>query len=100
MTQDDDSLSNVVEVTAIFRGEVQGVGFRYVAVNEANLMGIVGTVRNDPDGSVEVIAQGSRTQLEAFLDRLQGPYGPGLVVEIAKDYRIPRHMYSRFEIVY
>ena len=45
-------------------GEVQGVGFRFFTLQEAGKIGLNGTVRNRIDGSVEVIAQGSKVQLE------------------------------------
>ena len=42
----------------IFTGYVQGVGFRFTAYNIANRNQITGLVRNLPNGSVEIIAQG------------------------------------------
>jgi acylphosphatase len=42
----------------IFRGRVQGVGFRFTAHNIANRYQLVGWVRNLADGTVEMIAQG------------------------------------------
>src|SRR3954462_4536517 len=56
------------------RGRVQGVGFRWFVEREAQTLGIVGWVRNRSDGSVEVLAQGSREQLFAFRAKLhEGP---------------------------
>ncbi len=56
------------------RGRVQGVGFRWFVESEAAKLGIAGWVRNRSDGSVEVLAQGSREQLFAFRARLhEGP---------------------------
>jgi acylphosphatase len=49
------------------RGLVQGVGFRWNAATEARLLGITGFVRNMPDGSVYIEAEGSRDKLEKFL---------------------------------
>jgi acylphosphatase len=58
----------------IVRGRVQGVGFRWFVEREAHMLGIAGWVRNNPDGSVEVLAQGSRDQLSGLHSRLrQGP---------------------------
>jgi acylphosphatase len=42
----------------IFRGRVQGVGFRFTALNVANQYQLTGLVKNLPDGTVEMIAQG------------------------------------------
>ena len=56
------------------RGRVQGVGYRYFAREQAVLLGLRGHVRNMPDGSVEVVAQGPATALASFLEQLrQGP---------------------------
>jgi acylphosphatase len=58
----------------IVRGRVQGVGFRWFVEHEAHILGIAGWVRNNPDGSVEVLAMGSRDQLSGLRSRLrQGP---------------------------
>ncbi|MGH9555516.1 MAG: acylphosphatase [Terriglobales bacterium] len=55
-------------------GRVQGVGFRWFVEAEARTLGLAGWVRNNPDGSVEVLAVGSREQLAALRGRLQqGP---------------------------
>ena len=58
----------------IVRGRVQGVGFRWFVEREAHLLGIAGWVRNNHDGSVEVLAQGTRDQLSGLHGRLrEGP---------------------------
>jgi len=58
----------------LVRGRVQGVGFRWFVEREAHILGIAGWVRNNHDGSVEVLAQGSRDQLSGLHSRLrEGP---------------------------
>jgi acylphosphatase len=58
----------------VVRGRVQGVGFRWFVEREAYTLGIAGWVRNNADGSVEVLAMGTRDQLMNLRSRLrQGP---------------------------
>jgi acylphosphatase len=58
----------------IVRGRVQGVGFRWFVEREAHILQIAGWVRNNHDGSVEVLAQGTRDQLLGLRSRLrEGP---------------------------
>lgn len=55
-------------------GRVQGVGYRYFVLREAEALGITGFARNLPDGRVEVVAEGPDEALAAFEERLrQGP---------------------------
>jgi len=53
-------------LTVFYSGHVQGVGFRYTAKTVATGFEIAGIVRNLPDGRVELVAEGSRAELEAF----------------------------------
>ena len=46
----------------VVKGIVQGVGFRYFVVREAEALGLAGWVRNLPDGRVELIAEGVESQ--------------------------------------
>jgi acylphosphatase len=55
-------------------GRVQGVGFRWWTCREAERLCLVGSVRNDDDGSVAVLAAGAPEALELFEDALRrGP---------------------------
>lgn len=55
-------------------GRVQGVFFRAYVVKYATELKLVGYVRNLSDGSVEVVAEGERSQLEKLIDCLKtGP---------------------------
>jgi acylphosphatase len=58
----------------LVRGRVQGVGYRYFVVREAQALGIDGYVRNLPDGAVEVVAHASAQALAGLAERLsEGP---------------------------
>ena len=50
----------------LYSGDVQGVGFRYTVKSVATGFDVTGTVRNLPNGGVELIAEGSRGELDAF----------------------------------
>ena len=70
---------NVTQHTAVritFHGRVQGVGFRYTVLRLAQRYPAVsGYVRNMPDGSVELFAQGPPHNVEAFVnDICSGPH--------------------------
>jgi acylphosphatase len=54
-------------VTVLYSGRVQGVGFRVTVRSLACGYDVTGTVRNFPDGRVELVAEGARSELEAFL---------------------------------
>jgi acylphosphatase len=55
-------------------GAVQGVGYRYFALRRAQALGVSGFVRNVDDGCVEVVAEGTPSQLEEFESCLrEGP---------------------------
>lgn len=63
-------------VHLIISGYVQGVWFRASAKDEANRLGVVGWVRNRVDGSVEIMAEGTQSQMETFIHWChRGPEG-------------------------
>lgn len=58
----------------IVHGDVHGVGFRYFVQRSADRLGLSGWVRNNDDGTVELVAEGSRDKLEELRRAVeQGP---------------------------
>ena len=57
----------MVRMRYTFRGNVQGVGFRYRCVMAARRLGVTGWVENEWDGSVTLEAQGDPDVLEQML---------------------------------
>jgi acylphosphatase len=65
---------NMERLQAIVHGDVQGVGFRYFVQRKAQQLGLRGWVRNNDDGTVELVAEGTRRQLEDLKRALEeGP---------------------------
>lgn len=58
------SLEEVERLHGVVHGDVQGVGFRYFLMREAQRLGLRGWVRNRDDGTVEFVAEGGRADLE------------------------------------
>jgi acylphosphatase len=54
-------------ITAVAKGLVQGVGYRAFVADCAHATGVRGTVRNLPDGTVEIIGESSPASLDTFL---------------------------------
>jgi acylphosphatase len=54
-----------------YSGRVQGIGFRYTVKSLAAGFEVTGTVRNLPDGRVELIAEGLKDELEVFRRAIQ-----------------------------
>jgi acylphosphatase len=64
------------QLHAIIQGRVQGVSFRYYTMRRAAELALIGWVRNLPDGTVEVLAVGTRSQLDSLVTFLHhGPSG-------------------------
>ena len=57
-----------VRVRVIYRGRVQGVGFRYTTCAVAKNLAVTGYVKNLRDGSVELVAEGAPAELNRLTD--------------------------------
>lgn len=88
------------EMYALVKGRVQGVGFRATTYRYASQLGLVGTVRNLADGSVEIYAQGNRENLDKLMTFLQTEMFPRYIEKIELDYRAIKQVYSDFQIIH
>ena len=57
---------SIGRLLVLYAGRVQGVGFRATAARVAEQFDVTGFVRNRPDGTVEVVAEGEPGELERF----------------------------------
>lgn len=81
---DQDSAAHV-RLTARVTGVVQGVGFRYWTARKADELGLTGSVRNDDDGSVAVVAEGPQPLILEFRRWLNSTEAPGRVVHVDEE---------------
>ena len=81
-------------------GQVQGVFFRSNAKDVAEKLGLVGWVKNNPNGSVETLAQGTKENLGKFLTWCKrGPSGAKVdKVEVEWGNRLEN--YDNFDVIY
>jgi len=79
-------------------GRVQGVGFRYFARQQATPRGIMGWVRNLPDGSVEIWAESPREVIDDFIVRIRRGPTFGHVDDLDVRWTEPTGSYSGFDI--
>jgi acylphosphatase len=85
---------------AIVSGRVQMVMFRDFSQRKARTLGIVGTVENRADGSVEIFAEGERDALETYAAKLKrGPF-LARVDAVRIEWQEPTNEFTDFTIIY
>jgi acylphosphatase len=77
----------------LISGRVQGVAFRHYTVREAEKLRVSGTVKNLPDGSVEVFAQGAEAEISQFESFLH--IGP----RSARVEQVKREVFDQAEVL-
>jgi acylphosphatase len=78
--------SKRARVALRIKGRVQGVGFRFSALDEARRLGLTGWVRNAADGDVEVVAEGAEEPLKRLVTWCHvGPRG-ALVTDVEQEW--------------
>jgi acylphosphatase len=92
--------ANRQRLKIFYSGRVQGVGFRYTAQSVAAGFEITGTVRNLPDGRVELIAEGSHAELEAFRDAVRGAGLAGFIRNEDVSWSDAQNEFRGFEIAH
>jgi len=80
-------------------GRVQGVFFRQNTLAQAGRLRLVGTVRNEPDGGVFVVAEGERPALEALLEWLSRGPERASVERVDAAWLAPTESHTSFRIV-
>lgn len=83
---------------ATITGRVQGVGFRHFTRTSARELDLKGWVRNEPDGSVTVIAEGPKRQLEKLEEKVSEGPRTARVDGIEVDWTEARDEFDTFQV--
>ena len=83
----------------LYSGSVQGVGFRYTVRSVAAGYEVTGTVRNLPDGTVELVVEGAKEELEAFRQGIRDSGLDGHIRDEAVQWSEAHGGFRGFEIV-
>jgi acylphosphatase len=83
----------------VYSGHVQGVGFRYTVRTLACGFELSGTVKNMTDGRVELIAEGERTELEAFAQAIMDSGLGSLIRQAQTSWGEAQNGFRGFEIM-
>ncbi|MFL7891313.1 MAG: acylphosphatase [Anaerolineales bacterium] len=90
--------SEKMRLHVIVRGRVQGVGFRAFVVDSGLALGVTGWARNRWDGSVEVVAEGTRDALNTLLADLRRGPRMSNVTELEHEWEPASGEYKSFGI--
>jgi acylphosphatase len=85
---------------AVVRGRVQGVSFRYYTSHRARGLQLTGYVRNQWDGTVEVVAEGPLRRVEELLSFLRVGPRAAFVTGVDTRWLTPTGAFDRFEVRY
>lgn len=86
----------MTELQCVITGKVQGVGYRDYVQEAASGLGLFGYVKNLPDGSVEVVAQGEPDILKQMVEYLHEGSSLSQVLGVAVEWRSSTIVYDDF----
>lgn len=88
------------EICCRVEGRVQMVMYRDFVQRNARSLEVMGSVQNLPDGTVEVVAQGTPDQLKLLIERLHEGSILSRVDSVSVDWRAPSKRFDDFTILY
>jgi len=89
-------LSRVAKIKII--GLVQGVFFRQGIKDKAEKLGITGWIRNEPDGSVRIVAEGEEEKLQKLIEWCKKGTELARVKKVEVEWKEATKDFDRFEI--
>ncbi len=95
MKEDSPALTRL---QAVVHGRVQGVSYRYYTQRRAAELGLTGHVRNEWNGTVQVVAEGSKPAVRELLAFLQVGPRMAFVTQVETHWIAPTGEFDRFEV--
>ncbi|PSQ84032.1 MAG: acylphosphatase [Bacteroidetes bacterium QS_7_67_15] len=93
-------MSTAERLSAQVTGRVQGVGFRQFTRRKASDLDLTGWVKNEPDGSVRLEAEGPRDALDDLVDALRSGPRTASVENVSADWQDADGRFDRFQVRY
>ena len=87
-------------LSARITGRVQGVGFRHFTTVNARRLNVDGWVRNEPDGSVRLEAEGPRSALDDLVDAVHEGPRAARVDDVSVEWESPTGAFDTFQVRY
>lgn len=82
----------------IVKGIVQGVGYRFFALRQAQSGRLKGWVRNRPNGNVEIEVEGEQDQIDAFIEELKTGPRFAQVTDVIVTWKDFKDKFSSFDV--
>ncbi len=83
---------------AYYSGRVQGVGFRYTAERLALEIGLLGCVKNLPDGRVELVCEGFQEDIEKLFQAIKKSTLSLYITKMVCDWEEPKNEFTDFSV--
>ena len=87
-------------VHILISGDVQGIGFRFSTIQVARDLKLTGWVRNNPESTVEIIAEGEEESLENLIAWAKEGPKPAKVANVKIDWQKPTGDFDSFDVRY
>ena len=85
--------------TIIADGDVQGVGFRYSVREMSKPLNVTGYVKNLDDGTVEIVAEGTKPNIDLFIQNVRNAEKPARVDDVLVSHGKDTNEFKSFTII-
>ena len=93
-------MTEIQRVTIIVHGRVHGVFFRDTTMRKARELGLAGDVRNLPEGTVQIVAQGTRPSLDDLIRWAHEGSPASVVSKVEVSFESPKPGFIDFMVEY